>query len=114
MGTLLHGTAVLAGALALSLSAANAGKLIPVPQVPGSDYTEVSAINDLDQITGNANFEPNGVFYRDAFVGTLDGQYTTFHEGDDSEVPTYATGINNDGYVSGNGYYDGDLVQCGI
>ena len=113
MGGLLKGAAVLTGVLALPLSAASAGRLIPVPQVPGSYYTEVSSINDNAEIVGDANFNSNGVIYRDAFVGTLDGQYTTFFEGDDSEFPTYAIGINNDGYVSGNAYYDDDLVQCG-
>jgi len=105
--------AVLAGILALSLSTANAGKLVPVPQVPGSYVTWVQSINDGGEITGNADFQVSGLVYRDAYVGTLDGQYVTFHEADDTEFPTYVTDIDNDGYVTGNGYYDSDPVQCG-
>lgn len=85
----------LATLTALACGAAQAGTLIPVPQVPGSAGTSVLAINDNNQIAG---VYIDLQFHQHAFFGTLDGNYTTFdYEGNG----TQATGIDNKGDVVG-------------
>ncbi len=100
-------------AAVLVATAAQAGRLIPVPAIPGSFYMTVDAINDNAQIAGEVAFDANGIIHRDAYVGTLDGQYTTFSAGDDELGATYVGGLGNDGYISGNAYYQTDFIQCG-
>jgi hypothetical protein len=83
----------------LVLSAAYAGTLIPVPPVPNSVETDVLGINDNDVITG-AYFLEDGS--KHGFVGTLDGEYSTFDYG--SGFDTTGIGIDNNGYVTGWAY----------
>lgn len=87
--------AISAVAVALSLPV-QAGKLIPVPQVPGSTHTWVSDINESNVIAGyyvTADGDVHG------FFGTLDGQYTTF---DHPNGRAFVFGISDDGYLAGN------------
>lgn len=87
--------AVLAGAFT-TLSAAEAGTLIPIPPVPGSTSMFVTGINDSNVITG---FYQAGDGVNHGFVGTLGGQYTTFDWGSLNDTEPRA--INNDGYITG-------------
>jgi len=87
--------AVVVVAVAYMICAANAGTLIPIPPVPGSTTTDIRAINDDNVITGDYT-TPDGIEH--GFVGTLDGDYTTF---DFPNGNTSPTGINNDGYITG-------------
>lgn len=91
-----HFLKFIAGAsVAAAVAPASAATLIPVPPVPGSDYTIASAINDNNVITG-VYATSDGVLH--GFLGTLDGNYTTFDEpGGDTE----GRGINNAGIVMG-------------
>lgn len=87
------------GCLACSLwfGAAQAGTLIPVPQVPGSIGTVVLGINNSNIITGwyeTPDFAVHG------FFGSLDGEYQTF---DYPSGQTTPFAINDDGYISGEG-----------
>lgn len=96
----MHKTALtaasLAGALACVLSAAQAGTLIPVPQVPGSQYTTVSSINSNNVITG---YYADQNYHEHGFVGTLDGQYTFFDYG--NGPITQGLYINDNNLVTG-------------
>jgi hypothetical protein len=100
----------LASALLLS-PASEAGRVLPLPQVPGSIQTDVTDINDSNVVTGVYAFTFNGQTEQNAFVGTLDGQYTTFYHS--NRDVTVALDISNDGYVSGYDYSYGDGSYCG-
>jgi hypothetical protein len=66
-----------------------------MPKVPGSISTYATAINDNNVITGSY-VASDGVDH--GFVGTLNGEYTTF---DFPNGHTRPTSINNDGYIVG-------------
>lgn len=88
--------AISAGAFVCVLSSAEAGMLIPVPQVPGSQGTDVYSINTNNVLTGDyqdQNYREHG------FVGTLDGNYTFFDLG--RSQLTQGRYINDDGVVTG-------------
>src|SRR5204863_6614436 len=87
--------AISAGAFVVSLSAAQAGTLIPVPPVQGSTQTWIGDINESNIIAGDY-FTPDGNVH--GFFGTLDGQYTFF---DHPDGHTIVHGISNDGYITG-------------
>lgn len=85
-----------AAALLLCISAAEAGVLVPVPQVPGSTQTDVYSINENGVLTGDytdQNLEAHG------FIGTLDGQYTSFDYGMGND--TQGRYVNNSGVITG-------------
>ena len=90
-----HLHSVIAAGPALWFSAATAGTLVPIPSFPGSAATYIRAINDNNVITG---------YYLDfagdlhGFVGTLDGQHTSFDASDHGTIPL---GIDNAGYITG-------------
>lgn len=79
----------------LSLGSVHAATLIPVPQVPGSTYTSITAINDSDVIVG---FYGTSDGAQHGFFGTLDGNYTTV---DLSATSTELRGINDAGIIMG-------------
>lgn len=77
-------------------SIAQAGVLVPVPQVPGSTQTDVYSINNNDVFTGDyvdQNQQGHGL------IGTLDGQYTFFDYGTGND--TQGRYINNSGAIAG-------------
>jgi hypothetical protein len=86
--------AALAVAVTLSVSA-HAGILFPILPYPGSTSTTATAINNNNVITGYYS-DADGA--RHGFVGTLDGNYTSF---DFPNGNTFAYGINDDGYITG-------------
>lgn len=99
--------ASLAGAFACVLSSAQAGTLIPVPQVPGSTATYITGINDNNVIAGDYSLSDGT---RHGFVGTLNGQYTTF---DAPGGQTGVTRINNAGYVGAEAPWSMDCQISG-
>jgi hypothetical protein len=88
--------ASLAGAFACVLSSAEAGTLIPVPQVPGSTATYIAGINDNNVIAGDYS-TADGALH--GFVGTLDGNYATF-DAPNANGHTFVSRIDNAGYVT--------------
>jgi len=86
-------------ASALCTAIAHAGILVPIPPVPGSIFTDVFGINDLNAIVGQY-LTPDGVIH--GFTGTLDGKYETFDYPGSSW--TEGRGINKDGYVTGDSF----------
>ncbi|HEY8696438.1 MAG TPA: hypothetical protein VIM02_02380 [Rhizomicrobium sp.] len=95
MRKIVLAVAVSAIALAVSSPAIQAGTLIPVPSVPGSTATYIAEINNNNVIAGDYTTS-DGEYH--GFVGTLDGQYTTF---DHPDGQTFVEGINDDGYITG-------------
>ena len=91
--------AISAGAFACALSSADAGTLIPVPQVPGSSATFVTGINDGNIIAGYYTTPATPDDRRHGFFGTLNGQYTTFDYAPEGDTVPQA--IGNDGRITG-------------
>jgi hypothetical protein len=87
----------LAAGLLLSTISADAGTLIPVPPVSGSTGTFIGGINDKNQITGDYTTSDGNLH---GFVGTLDGQYTSF---DFPGGQTSVSRIDNKGFITGLG-----------
>jgi uncharacterized membrane protein len=102
--SLLRAALCAAGAICLC-SAATAGTLVPIPPYPGSTTTVIRGINDNDVITGTYTTQ-DGVTH--GFVGTLDGNYTSFDHPNGQTIPE---AISNDGYITGLG---GFSDACGI
>jgi hypothetical protein len=91
--------AALAGVAMFSLSAANAGSLIAVPQFPGGTATDPFAINNSNNIAG-AYTDANGAEH--GFYGTLAGSYTSFDYTLGSGVSaTLARGMDDNGNITG-------------
>jgi uncharacterized membrane protein len=89
-----------AGLLVLTLSAAKAASLWPVPYPPSTDHGGfVTGINDSNTIAGGF-YTADGIEH--AFFGPLHGGVATIW--DVGKEWTEARGINNDGTVVG--YYD--------
>jgi hypothetical protein len=82
-------------AFVLCALAADAGVLVPLPKVPGSVITYAEAINNHNQISG---FYTTQDGEHHGFVGTMDGNYTTF---DALNGQTIVRGLNDDGYITG-------------
>jgi hypothetical protein len=82
---------------ALACSAAQARTLIRVPQIPNTIVTTALAINDKNNIAGNYT---DSQAHMHAFVGTIDGDYTTFDYRSET-AGTWATGIDDKGNVTG-------------
>ena len=76
--------------------AASADELIFVPPVTGAGLMMALGINDSNVITGYY-FDSAGKEH--GFVGTIDGQYTSFDSNDGSEIVPLA--IDNNGEISG-------------
>jgi len=98
---LLELGALAAAALSCSLSAAAAAAtLIPILPVQGSDpnSTGVFGINKSNIIVGFYTTDNYAV--RHGFLGTLDGNYTTFDYGGNA-TGTTARAINDDNWVTG-------------
>jgi probable HAF family extracellular repeat protein len=82
-----------------SLSAANAGNLIAVPEYPGGTLTDPFAINNSNNIAG-AYTDASGVEH--GFYGTLAGSYTSFDYTLGSGVSaTLARGMDDNGNITG-------------
>jgi hypothetical protein len=90
----LSAAALAAGVVCL-FSTASAGTLIPIPSFPGSTTTVIRGINDNNVITGTYTTS-DGVIH--GFVGTLDGNYTSFDHPNGQTTPE---AINDDGYITG-------------
>jgi hypothetical protein len=99
-------TASLFGTFALALGA-RAAVLLSVPNYPGATATYIRAINDKDVVTGYY-VTPDGNTH--GFVGTLDGNYTSF---DASANGTMPLGIDNDGYITISTNYAADCPISG-
>lgn len=106
-----HAFICCAAALLMSVATSQAGKLIPLPQMPDSIETDIGGINNSNVITGSYAFVFGGQTYQNGFFGTLDGQYTSFFR-QDRDV-TNGVAINDDGYVSGLSYSYEDGSYCG-
>jgi hypothetical protein len=89
--------AVLFAALSGTASA-QAATLIPVPEVPGSTATLVTAINDDNVIAGYYETASDGVH---GFYGTLGGNYTTLDFDQVNYPGTELRGINDKGLIVG-------------
>jgi hypothetical protein len=87
--------AALACGLTLSLSAATAGILVPVPAFPGSTASFVYGINNNNVVAGRYK-DADGVDH--GFFGTLDGNYTAF---DFPGGSSFVTSINDAGDIIG-------------
>src|ERR1700761_5145743 len=85
------------GFACLAASAAqSAATLVPVAPYPGSTTTQISAINDNNEITGNYK-NADGVEH--GFFGPLGGPYTSFDY--PGGVETEPRSINNAGIIVG-------------
>ncbi|HEX4860719.1 MAG TPA: hypothetical protein VFV07_05745 [Rhizomicrobium sp.] len=87
--------AALACGLTLSISAATAGVLVPVPSFPGSIASFVYGINNNNVVAGRYK-DADGVDH--GFFGTLDGNYTSF---DFPGGSSFVTSINDAGDITG-------------
>lgn len=90
----LASAALLVG-LTISLSA-QAALIVPVPDYPGATTTSANAINNNDVITGYY-IDVEGAQH--GFVGTLDGNYTSF---DFPGGRTFPEGINDENFIVGD------------
>jgi hypothetical protein len=95
------------GGLIFSLAAAQAGILVQVSAFPGSSATYIRAINDKNVITG---YYMTGDGLPHGFVGTLNGQYTSF---DASANGTMPLGIDNAGYITIGSNFSSDCPVSG-
>ena len=91
--------AVWAAGTVCLFSSATAGTLIPIPPFPGSTTTVIRGINDSDVITGTYTSQDGQTH---GFVGTLDGNYTSFDHPNGGTIPD---AISNDGYITGGSDY---------
>lgn len=96
MGKSLH-LFVAFGLALLAIAPSRAAILIPIVSVPGSTETHAIGINDNNEIVGNYHTGDN---VEHSFLGTLDGQYTTFDFG---KTFTDARALNNSNHVIGIG-----------
>ncbi|HEX3652715.1 MAG TPA: hypothetical protein VHU18_07820 [Rhizomicrobium sp.] len=69
--------------------------LVPIPTVPGSARTYVTAINNKNQIAGDFT-TPDGFYH--GFVGKLNGKYKSF---DALSGQTFVDRLSDDGYITG-------------
>jgi hypothetical protein len=77
---------------------AQAAFWIPVVPVAGSTQTDITGINDNDEIVGYY-LDSEGVEH--GFFGTLDGNYTFFDYDDANDPGTVIRAISNDGHMTG-------------
>ena len=84
-----------AAALSLCTFSAWAGVLVPIPPVPGSTSTSIHTINNRNVIAGDYASSDGAIH---GFIGTLDGNYTTF---DALSGQTFVEGLNDQGYTTG-------------
>jgi hypothetical protein len=82
------------GIFMLGLTGAQAAVLLSIPKYPGATATYVRAINDKDVVTGYYTSDDGNTH---GFVGTLDGNYTSFDAPANGTMPL---GIDNDGYIT--------------
>lgn len=91
----------------LAPTGAETAVLVSVPNYPGAAATYIRAINDKSVITGYYMSE-DGTAH--GFVGTLDGNYTSF---DASPNGTMPLGIDNAGYITIGSSYSADCPVSG-
>jgi hypothetical protein len=99
--------APLFGTFALALTSVQAGVLLSVPNYPGAIATYIRAINDKNVVTGYYTSSDGNSH---GFVGTLDGNYTSF---DASANGTMPLGIDNAGYITISTNYAADCPISG-
>jgi len=99
--------AALAGVAMFSLSAADAGTLIAVPEFAGGTSTYPFAINNSNNIAGSY-LDSSGVQH--GFYGTLAGSYTSFDYTGTGVTATQARGMDDNNNLTGYAPASGELV----
>ena len=107
MGGLKGFTTLFFGIVALASTSAQAAVLLDVPNYPGAMATYIRAINDKNVITGYYTSDDGNTH---GFVGTLDGNYTSF---DASPNGTMPLGIDDAGYITISSNYTADCPVSG-
>jgi hypothetical protein len=99
---------IVAATLMCVLAPSDAGVLVPIPPVAGGSATYIRVINNNNLVAGSY-VDPGGALQ--GFVGTLDGDYTTFAAIGGNVI---VGGLNDDGYITGTSeVFTGDCLYFG-